>query len=68
MRGINTITYVKGSAQCSENIVTIVFNTIFAFVKSVAVHSIKTFFVFNEIFEWSPLMIGGKEQTTRFAS
>jgi hypothetical protein len=29
-------------------------NTIFALVRSVAVHSIKTFFVFKEILEWSP--------------
>jgi len=42
---------------------TIVLSTIFALVKSVAVHSIKTFFVFREIAECAPLMIGGKDNT-----
>lgn len=42
---------------------TIVFKTILAFVKSVAVHSIKTFFVFRVIAEWAPLIIGGKDKT-----
>lgn len=35
----------------------------FTFVKSVAVHSINTFFVFSVIFEWSPLIIGGSDNT-----
>lgn len=42
---------------------TIVFRTIFALVKSVAVHSIKTFFVFKEIAECAPLIIGGNDNT-----
>lgn len=47
-------THVYGSLQYSENIVTMVSSTIFAFVKSVAVHSMKMFFVFKVIFVWSP--------------
>jgi hypothetical protein len=42
---------------------TIVFRTIFAFVRSVAVHSIKTFLVFRVIAECALLMIGGKDNT-----
>ena len=42
--------------------------TISTFVLSVAVHSMKTFLVLVLIFECSPLMIGGNEQTTRFTS
>lgn len=42
---------VKGFAQYSENIVTMVLRTILAFVKSVAVHSMKTFFVESLILE-----------------
>jgi hypothetical protein len=37
--------------------------TIFAFVRSVAVHSINTFLVFRVIAECAPLMIGGKDNT-----
>jgi hypothetical protein len=37
-------------------------------VKSVAVHSMKMFFVAVEILEWSPLMMGGMESTTPFLS
>lgn len=42
---------------------TIVFKTILAFVKSVAVHSMNTFFVFKVMAEWAPLIIGGKDKT-----
>mmetsp|Transcript_14882 Transcript_14882/g.23448 ORF Transcript_14882/g.23448 Transcript_14882/m.23448 type:complete len:208 (-) Transcript_14882:534-1157(-) len=54
---------VNGFAQYPENIAHILFNTILAFVKSVAVTSINTFFVFLLILEYSPLMIGGNERT-----
>lgn len=60
--------YVKGSDVYWENMVTIIWLTISNFVLSRAVISMKTFFVFSEIFEWSPLMIGGREQTVRFES
>ena len=59
----NVRTHVKGSSQYSENIVTTMFVTIFSFVKSVAVRSIKTFRVFRVILLRSELMIGGKEST-----
>ena len=42
---------------------TIVFRTILALVKSVAVHSMNTFFVFRAIAECAPFMIGGNEST-----
>ena len=42
---------------------TIVFRTIFAFVRSVAVHSINTFLVLRVIAECAPLMIGGNDNT-----
>lgn len=42
---------VYGVAQWLENIVTKVSKTTLAFVKSVAVHSMKIFLVFNVIFE-----------------
>lgn len=42
---------------------TIVFKTILAFVKSVAVHSIKTFLVFKLMAECAPLIIGGNDKT-----
>lgn len=42
---------------------TIVFKTILAFVRSVAVHSMKTFFVFKVIAECAPLIIGGRDRT-----
>lgn len=45
-----------------------VFKTMLALVWSVAVHSIKTFFVESLIFECSPLIMGGNEHTTRFES
>jgi hypothetical protein len=37
--------------------------TIFALVRSVAVHSMNTFFVFSEIAECAPLIIGGSDKT-----
>ena len=52
----------------SENIATRMLMTISSLVLSVAVHSMKILRVLAEIFEWSPLMIGGSEQTTRFES
>lgn len=42
---------------------TIVFKTIFAFVRSVAVHSINTFFVSRVMAECAPFIIGGKDKT-----
>ena len=42
--------------------------TTFAFVSSVAVHSMKTFFVDGWILECRPLMIGGKESTVPLLS
>lgn len=62
------ITYVKGSAQYSENIATSVLRTMLALCSSVAVISIKTFLVESLILECSELMIGGREHTTRLAS
>jgi len=47
---------------------TMISSTILAFVKSVAVASMKTFLVLRLIFEWSPLMIGGMDKTTPFES
>lgn len=49
--------------QYSENDQIIVFKQMNAFGLLRAVTSIKTFFVFYEIFESYPLMIGGTEQT-----
>lgn len=49
--------------QYSENDHIIVFKQMNAFGLLRAVTSIKTFFVFYEIFESYPLMIGGTEQT-----
>jgi hypothetical protein len=40
-----------------------VFKTILAFVRSVAVHSMKTFLVFRVIAECAPLIIGGRDKT-----
>ena len=57
-----------GTAQYSENIATTVSSTMLALVKSVAVHSMKTFFVLRVILLWSPLMIGGRDSTTSFES
>ena len=50
-------------SQYTENMVTIVFKTILAFVKSVAVHSMNTFFVFKVMAECATLIIGGKDKT-----
>lgn len=44
-------------------VLTIVFNTMIAFVRSVAVHSINTFFVFREMAECAPFIIGGSDRT-----
>jgi hypothetical protein len=54
---------VKGSAQYSENMVTIMLVTMASFVSSVAVKSMKTLRVFRVIFECSELIIGGIEST-----
>ena len=59
---------MKGSEVYCENIVTIMRFTISSFVRSRAVISMKTLVVFMVILEWSPLMMGGKEQTVRFES
>ena len=59
---------VKGSEVYWENMVTRILFTISAFVLSVAVMSMKTLRVLRLILEWLELMIGGIEQTVRFAS
>lgn len=51
------------TSDLPQNSRTIVFRTILALVKSVAVHSMNKFFVFNEIAECAPLIIGGRERT-----
>ena len=56
-------TYVKGSAQYSENMATMVLRTILPLVRSVAVHSMKTFLVSSVILEWLLLMMGGSDKT-----
>lgn len=56
-------TDVKGSRQYSENIVAIILTTIPSFVSSVAVKSMKIFFVERVILLCSELMIGGIEST-----
>jgi hypothetical protein len=61
-------TYVKGSAQYSENMATKVFKTVLALCSSVAVISINTFLVSSVILEWFELIIGGNEQTVRLES
>ena len=60
--------YLNGVAQYSENMVIMVFKTTLALVRSVAVHSMKTFLVFRVILEWFELMMGGRDSTTRFLS
>ena len=59
---------VNGSDVYWENMVTIILFTISAFVLSVAVISMKTLRVLRLILEWLELIIGGMEQTVRFAS
>ena len=59
---------VNGSEVYCENIVTRILFTISAFVLSVAVMSMKTLRVLRLILEWLELIIGGIEQTIRFAS
>ena len=51
------------SSQCSLNMATTVSKTMFAFVRSVAVHSMKTLRVVSWMREWRPLMRGGRERT-----
>ena len=60
---ISTGSTSKLFLQYSENDHIIVFKQMKAFGRLRAVTSIKTFFVFYEIFESYPLMIGGTEQT-----
>lgn len=55
--------HVKGSAQYSENMVETMLTTTPSFVSSVAVTSMKIFFVSNVILLCSELMIGGIERT-----
>ena len=59
---------VKGSAQCSQNMVTMVSSTMWALVRSVAVTSMKTSVVASVMREWRELIMGGNEQTTPFVS
>ena len=59
---------VKGSEVYGENMVTRMLLTISALVLSVAVMSMKTLRVLRLILEWLEFMIGGIEQTVRFAS
>lgn len=67
-RRIHRHSYVNGSVVYWENIVVIILFTISSLVLSRPVISMKTFFVLTEILEWSPLIIGGREQTTLFES
>jgi hypothetical protein len=60
--------YVNGSDVYWENMVTMILFTISTLVLSSAVISMKTFLVLRVIFEWSPLIIGGREQTVLFES
>mmetsp|Transcript_15474 Transcript_15474/g.49689 ORF Transcript_15474/g.49689 Transcript_15474/m.49689 type:complete len:228 (-) Transcript_15474:687-1370(-) len=53
----------KGVEAYSENMATMVLSTCFPLVRSVHVHSMKTFCVSGEMRECSPLMIGGSERT-----
>merc|ERR1719439_406500 len=62
----STSTGSTRNPQYSANMATTVLQTSFAFVSSVAVHSMKTFFVVGWILECRPLMIGGKERTVPF--
>lgn len=55
--------YVNGSEQYSENIVETILTTTPSFVSSVAVTSMKIFFVFNVILLCSELMMGGMDNT-----
>ena len=59
---------VKGLAQYSENMVTTVSRTIFALVRSVAVHSMNTLVVSRVIFDLLPLIMGGRDMTVSSAS
>ena len=71
VRGISGVLFMRYlylSAQYSENIVVIMFNTTSALVKSVAVISMKIFLVFKVILLWLPLIIGGNERTRFLAS
>lgn len=61
-------THVNGSNEYCENIATKMLFTTSSFVLSVPVYSIKMFVVLREILEWSPLMMGGREQTVRLES
>ena len=56
------------AAEYSENMVTTVLSTIFALLRSVAVHSMKTSVVSSEMAECAPLMMGGSDSTVLFAS
>lgn len=62
------MTYVKGSAQYSENMVAMMFVTMCSFVSSVAVTSMKIFRVLSVILLCSELMMGGMDSTTSFLS
>ena len=59
---------VNGSEVYCENMQTSMLFTISAFVRSVAVMSMKTLRVASVILLWLEFMIGGIEQTVRFAS
>jgi hypothetical protein len=54
---------MKGSEVYSENIVEMMSATMFNFVSSVAVMSMKTFVVLSVILLCSELMIGGIDRT-----
>ena len=55
-------------AEYCEKAATIVFSRILALIRSVAVHSINTSVVSRLIALCAPLISGGKDSTTRFAS
>ena len=49
--------------EITQQILTIVFRTNFALVRSILMHSMKTFFVSKGIVECAPLIMGGKYTT-----
>ncbi len=68
MTSTGSIVNFESPSQCSENYAAKIAKQILHFVKSVPVISINTFFVLNEIFVESELIIGGKERTVPLAS
>ena len=65
---MSVMTYVKGFAQYSENMVEMMFATMLSFVRSVAVMSMKMLRVLRVILLCSELIIGGMDKTLSFVS